>query len=216
MFGLLNGRYYWKTMRKWVDRYVQSCAECQRSRKNRHPSFGVLRPLPVQEKPWEDISIDFVTGLPECEGYDAIWVVVDRWSKMRHFIPCRTTVDARGVAEMFLREVVRLHGLPKMIISDRGPQFAAMFWKRLCEQLGVDRWLSMTFHRQTDGQTERMNASMEQFLRIFTSYQQDDWVQWLPLAECAANNGTSETTKCSAFFAVRGVDPPDDIRMYDK
>jgi hypothetical protein len=108
---------------------------------------------------------------------------------------------------MFLREVVRLHGLPKTIISDRGPQFAAVFWERLCEQLGANQPLSTAFHPQTDGQTERMNASMEQYLRIFTSHQQDDWVQWLPLAECAANNGSSETTKCSAFFAVTGTDP---------
>ena len=145
-FDLLSRQYYWKTTRKQVDRYVRSCAECQRSRTGRHASFGVLRPLPVAEKPWEDISMDFVTVLPECEGYDAIWVVVDRLSKMRHFVPCRTTVDARGLAAMFLREVVRLHGLPKTIVSDRGPQFAAAFWKRICERLGIDRRLSTAFH----------------------------------------------------------------------
>ena len=206
-FDLLSRQYYWKTMRKQVDRYVRSCAKCQKSRTSRHASFGVLRPLSVRNKPWEDISMDFVTGLPECEGHDAIWVVVDRLSKMRHFVPCKTTINARGLAEMFLKEVVRLHGLPRTIISDRGQQFAAVFWKRLCERLGVDRRLSTAFHPQTDGQTERMNASMEQYLRIFTSHQQDDWVQWLPLAEFAANNGTSETTKCSAFFAVTGADP---------
>jgi transposase InsO family protein len=224
-FELLSRHYYWKTMRKQVDRYVRNCAECQKSRTGRHTSFGVLRPLPVPETPWEGISMDFVTGLPECEGYDAIWVVVDRLSKMRHFVPCRTTIDARGLAEMFLKDVVRLHGLPKTIISDRGPQFAAVFWKRLCERLGVDRRLSMAFHPQTDGQTERMNASMEQYLRIYTSHQQDDWVQWLPLAEFAANNAMSEATKCSAFFAVSGTDPrmtfeeaasePADSRMVD-
>jgi hypothetical protein len=137
-FNLLSRQYFWKTMRKQVDRYVRSCAECQKSRTCRHASFGVLRLLPVPEKPWEDISMDFVTGLPECEGYDAIWVVVDRLSKMRHFVPCKTTVDARGLVEMFLKEVVRLHGLPRTIISDRGPQFAAVFWRRLCERLGVD------------------------------------------------------------------------------
>lgn len=194
-------------MRKQVDRYVPSCAECQMSRTSRPASFGVLRPLPVPEKPWEDISLDFVTGLPECEGYDAIWVVVDRLSMMRHFVSCKTTVDARGLAEMFLKEVVRLHGLPRTVISDRGLQFAAVFWKRWWERLGVDRRLSTAFHPQTDGQTERMTASMEQYLLIFTSHQQDDWVQWLPLAEFAANNTTSEATKCSAFFVVSGVDP---------
>jgi len=132
-FYLLSRQYYWKTMRKQVDRYVRSCAECQKFRTSRHAGFGVLRPLPVPEKPWEEISMDFVTRLPECEGYDAIWVVVDRLSKMRHFVPCQATVDAPGLAEMILKGVVRLHGLPRTIISDRGPQFAAMFWRRLCE-----------------------------------------------------------------------------------
>jgi hypothetical protein len=151
--------------------------------------------------------MDFVTGLPEWEGYDAIWVVVDRLSKMRHCVPGKTTIDARGLAEIFLKEVVRLHGLPTIVISDRGPQFAAVFWKRLCERLGVDRQLSTAFHPQTNKQTERMNPSMEQYLRIFTSHQQNDWVQWLPLPEFAANNGTSKATKCSVFFGVTGADP---------
>jgi hypothetical protein len=151
--------------------------------------------------------MDFVTGLPECEGYDAIWVVVNRLSKMRHFVPFHTTIDARGLAEIFLKEVVRLHVLLKTIISDRGPQFAAVIWKRICEWLGINRRLSTAFHPQTDGQTERINSSMEQYLRIYTSHQQDDWVQWLPLAEFAANNTTSEATKFSAFFAISGTDP---------
>jgi len=163
--------------------------------------------LSVPEKPCEDFSIDFVVELPECEGFDAIWVVVDRLLKMRHFIPCHTTIDAVGMAKLFLREIVRLHGLPATIVSDRGPQFASTFWGQVCCCLGIDRRLSTAFHLQTDGQTERMNASMEQYLRVFVNYQQDDWVQWLPLAEFAANNGVSETTKCTPFFAVQGTNP---------
>jgi len=116
-------------------------------------------------------------------------------------------MDARGLVEMFLKEVVRLHGLPRTVVSDRGPTFAAIFWKRLCQWLGMDVRLSTAFHPPTDGQTERINASIEHYLWIFTSLQQDDWVQWLPLAEFAVNIGTSQTTKCSAFFAVTGVDP---------
>jgi len=144
---------------------------------------------------------------------------------MRHFVPCRTTVDARRLADMFLSDVVRQHGLPRMIISDQGPQFAAMFWKRSCERFGIDQRLSTMFHPQTDGPTERMNVSMEPYLRIFTSQQQDDWVQWLPLAEFAAHNGTSEATRCSELFAVTGahprmtfedaIDDPGDSRIVD-
>jgi len=206
-FDLLDRQYYWNDMRKQVDQYVRNCHSCQRSRSSRHSTFGVLRPLPVPEKPWEDISMDFVVGLPECEGFDAIWVVVDRHSKMHHFIPCHTTIGAVEMARLFLREVVRLHGLPATIVSDRGPQFASTFWGQICSHLGIDRRLSTAFHPQTDGQTEQMNASMEQYLRVFVNHQQDDWVQWLPLAEFAANNGVSETTKCTPFFAVQGTDP---------
>jgi hypothetical protein len=202
-------------MRKQVDRYVRNCAESQKSRTGRHAKYGVLQPLSVSEKPWQDISMDFETELPECEGYDAIWVVVDRLSKMRHFIPCQTTVDARGLAEMFIKEVVLLHGLPRIIVSDRGPQFAAVFWKLLCDKLGIERRLCTVFHPETDGLTEKANASMEQYLRVFTSYQQDDWVRWLALAEFVANNAISETIKCSPFFAVTGMDPRITFEMMD-
>ena len=150
--------------------------------------------------------MDLVVRLPECEGFDAVWVVVDRLSKMRHFITCYTTIDAVGLAKLFLREVVRLHGLERTIVSDRGPQFASIFWGQICTRLGIDRRMSTAFHPQTDGQTERMNAGMEHYIRVFVNHQQDDWVQWLPLAEFAANKGVSESTKCTPFFAVQGVD----------
>ena len=125
---LLDGEYYWKDTRKQVDQYVRNCERCQRSRTSRHATFGVLRPLSIPEKPWEDNSIDFVVGLPECEGFDAIWVVVHRLPKMRHFIPCHTMIDAVELTRLFSREVVHLHGLPATIVSDRGPQFASTLW----------------------------------------------------------------------------------------
>jgi transposase InsO family protein len=139
--------------------------------------------------------MDFVAVLPECEGFDPVWVVVDSLSKMRHYIPCHTTRAAIGLAKLFLREVVRLPGLPRTIVSDRGPQFASTFWGQVCSRLGIDPRLSTAFHPQTDGQTERMNAAMEQYLRVFVNHQQDGWVQWLPRAEFAANNGVYESTK---------------------
>jgi len=194
-------------MRKQVDQYVRNCHSCQRSRTSRHATFGVFRPVSVPEKPWEDISRYFVVGLPECEGFNAVWVVVDRLSKMRHCIPIHTTIDAIGLAKLFLRQVVRPQGLPKTIVSDRGPQFTSTFWGQICNRLGIHRRMSTAFHPQTDGQTELMNAGMEQYLRVFINHQHDDWVQWLPLAEFAANNGMPESTKCTPLFAVLGVDP---------
>jgi len=151
--------------------------------------------------------MDFVVGLPECESFDAICVVVDRLSKMRHIIPCHTTIDAIEMAELFGLEIVRLDGLPATIVSDQGPKLASTFWGLICSRLGIDRRITTAFPPQTDGQTERMNAGMEPYLRVFVNHQQDDWVQWLAWAEFAANNGTSETTNCTHIFAVEGVDP---------
>jgi len=151
--------------------------------------------------------MDFVTGLPWSNGNDAIWVVVDRLTKMRHLVPCRTTIDAPSLADLFLDNIWKHHGLPLTIISDRGPQFAAEFWGTVCRRLKIDRRLSTAFHPETDGQTERVNGIMEQYLRSYVNYQQDDWCQWLPMAEFMGNNHASETTGTSPFFANYGYDP---------
>jgi transposase InsO family protein len=204
---LLKRSYHWPKMYQDVDRYVRNCHTCQRSRTAWHAPYGILRPLPIPDRPWQDISMDFVTGLPWSDGCDAIWVVVDRLTKARHLVPCRTNVDANDLADLFITHVFRLHGLPDSIVSDRGPQFAAAFWKRLCDRLGIDRRLSTAFHPETDGQTERMNSVMEQYLRAHVSYLQEDWARWLPLAEFAANNQASESTGSSPFFGTYGFDP---------
>ena len=115
--------------------------------------------------------MDFVTGLPWSDGFDAIYVVVDRLTKMRHFIPCRQTTSAQDLADLFLQGIFRLHGLPKSIVSDRGPQFVAAFWKRMCKRLGIDQNLSTAYHPETDGLTERVNAVIEQYLRSYVNYQ---------------------------------------------
>src|SRR5690606_10213367 len=140
-------------------------------------------------------------------GKDCILNVVDRLTKQRHLIPCTTDIDARGTADLFIEHVFKLHGLPSTIVSDRGPQFASAFWKRLCERLGIDPRLSTAFHPQTDGQTEVFNAVMEQFLRCFVNYHQDNWVSLLPLAEFSSNNHVSESIGVSPFFANYGYDP---------
>jgi transposase InsO family protein len=150
--------------------------------------------------------MDFVTGLPECEGFDAILVVVDRLTKMRQFTACRTDCSAEDLTNLFIRDIFRLHGLPAVVVSDRGPQFASMFWARVCKSLQIDRRMSTAFHPQMDGQTEITNAAMEQYLRAYVSYQQDNWVSWLPMAEFAANNLDSETTRLPPFFPNYGND----------
>jgi transposase InsO family protein len=157
--------------------------------------------------------MDFVVGLPESDGFDAIWVVVDRLTKQRHFAPCTTTIDATGLADLFLNNVFKLHGLPNSIISDRGTQFASDFWGHLCHCLGIAPRLSTAFHPETDGQTERINASMEEYLRGYVNYLQDDWAKLLPIAEFVGNNQISAATGASPFYATAGQDPRVDFEL---
>jgi transposase InsO family protein len=210
---LLTRKYYWPSMRKDVDRFVRNCHTCRRTKSTRHAPYGVLRPLSVPERPWQHISVDFVTGLPRSKDFDAICVVVDRLTKQRHLIPCTTTITAEGLADLFCDRVFRYHGLPETIISDRGPQFASRFWNHLCACLKIDPRLSTAFHPQTDGQTERVNAVVEQHLRAYVTYLQDDWVDYLFLAEFAGNNHISDTTSLSPFFANLGYHPRYDFEL---
>ncbi|KAI0992280.1 hypothetical protein K3495_g15906, partial [Podosphaera aphanis] len=194
-------------MRDYIAKYVRNCHTCQRSKPNNHGKFGVLRPLPIAQQPWQEVSMDFVTGLPVSKGCDAILVVVDRLSKMRHLIACKITTTSEDLAELYLQHVWKLHGLPTHITSDRGTQFTAHFWKNLCKHLNIEARMSTAFHPETDGQTERFNAVMEQYLRSYVSYQQDDWVKWLPMAEFAANNHISTSTQVTPFLANYGFHP---------
>jgi len=155
--------------------------------------------------------MDFITGLPWSNGNDAIWVVVDWLTKMRHLLPCLTTIDAPSLADLFLDNIWKHDRLPLTIISHRGPQFDAEFWGTICRRLKIDRRLSTAFHPETDGQTERVNGIMEQYLRSYVNYQQDDWYQWLRMAEFMGNYHASETTISSPFFANYGYDPSMDF-----
>ena len=206
-YDLLSRSYYWPGMLAFVERWIRNCHSCRRANPSREAHQGVLRPLPIPDRPWQHISMDFITHLPASQGYDAIFVVVDRLTKMRHLMPCKGSCDAEGTARLFLQYVWKIHGLPTTIVSDRGPQFVSQFWKHLNEQLQIRGLLSTAVHPQTDGQTERFNAVLEQYLRSYVSYLQDDWALWLPLAEFAANSWKSETTGMSPFFANYGFHP---------
>src|SRR5258706_6197675 len=190
-----------------VNRYIKNCHTCQRSRTSRHAPYGTLRPLPIPQSAWQDISMDFVTGLPWSKGKNAILVVVCRLTKMRHLIACWATITAEELACLYTKYVARIHGLPQSIVSDRGSVFTSKFWRALCALWKVQIRLSTAFHPQTDGQTEKLNAVMEQYLRCYINYLQDDWAEWLLCAEFAANNQASETTGISPFFANYHYDP---------
>jgi len=164
-------------------------------------------PNSIPEKPWTHISADFITKLPLAQGYDSILVVVDRLTKIVHFIPTTEKMSAEGLARLFRDNVWKLHSLPKSIISDRGPQFAAGLMRELNEMLGIKSKLSTVFHPQTDRQTKRINQELEQYLRMFIDHRQEQWSEWLGTAEFAYNNKVHSSTRISPFKANYGQDP---------
>ena len=204
---LLTRNYWFPGIKSFVKDYVNSCFLCQQAKVPRHLRHGELAPLPVPTSPWKGLSCDFITDLPISNGYDSILVFVDRMTKMSHFIPCLKTTSAPEFAQLFVSYIVKLHGLPDSIVSDRGSIFTSNFWSTLASILQIDPRKSTSFHPQTDGQTERMNQTLETYIRIFCSYEQDDWFNLLPLAEFVYNNSTQESTKMSPFFANYGFNP---------
>ncbi|KAK4684314.1 putative transposase, partial [Tremellales sp. Uapishka_1] len=204
---LIKRNYWWSGMKNDIHAFVDTCDLCQRTKTRRHKPYGLLKSLPVPPHPWSSISMDFIEQLPPSNEYDAILVVVDRLTKMAIFIPSSTTVTAMDVADHYVTHVFSKHGLPNDIISDRGSEFTSSFWKSLASNLGIQSNFSTAFHPQTDGQTERVNQSLEQYIRLYTNYKQSDWSKWLPLAEFAYNNTPHSTTTISPFMANKGFDP---------
>ena len=151
--------------------------------------------------------MDFITDLPASHGKTVIWVVVDTFSKQAHFIPYATIPTAPKLATLFLQHVYRLHGLPKRILSDRGVQFVSKFWRTLLKELGVEQALTSGYHPESNGQTERVNQVLEQYVRCFINYQQMDWVDLFPMAEFAYNNTVHSSIGMTPFWVVYGVDP---------
>ena len=204
---LVSRNYYWPQMRQYIIRYLKTCDVCARNKTPRHKPHGTLHPLPIPPTAWSSVSMDFIVELPESNGFNAILVCVDRFTKMAHFCPTTTNITSEGTADLYLRYVFKLHGLPTDIVSDRGTQFVSRFSKRLYELCKIKHNKSTAYHPQSDGQTERVNQVLEQYLRIFCDYQQDDWNELLPLAEFSYNNAQHASTLVSPFFANYGINP---------
>ena len=206
-YSLLSDHFYWPKMRRDVERFVQRCTTCHKAKSKLNP-HGLYTPLPVPNAPWEDISMDFVLGLPRTKrGRDSVFVVVDRFSKMAHFIPCHKSDDASHVADLFFREAVRLHGVPMTIVSDRDVKFMSYFWKTLWAKLGTKLLFSTTCHPQTDGQTEVVNRTLSMLLRTMIKKSLREWEDCLPHVEFAYNRAVHSTTKMCPFEVVYGFKP---------
>ena len=203
---LVTHNFWWPGITKEVKRYVERCDACQRNKNRTEQLAGKLMPNSIPDKSWTHISADFITKLPLAQEYDSILVVVDRLTKMTHFIPTMEKTLAEGLARLFRDNMWKLHRLPESIISDRGPQFAAGLIKKLNGMLEIESKLSMAFHPQTDGQTKRVNQELEQYLRMFIDHRQEQWPEWLGTAEFAYNNKAHSSTKTSLFKANYGQD----------
>ena len=198
---LLHRNYYWPNMQGFVKKYVRLCDTCKRSKSSKFKKQDVLWQLPVPDQNWQNISIDFITGIPAVKGANAICNIINRLSKEYHHIATDQEIDAERPADLFVHHVWKFHGLPKFIISDCGIRFVNDFWKFLCKRLSISVRLSNAWHPKTDGQSKQLNRVIQQYLRAYVNYLQDDWPDWLPLAEFTGNNTKSENTKVSPFFA---------------
>jgi hypothetical protein len=180
--------------------YIRSYLECQKDKATRHKPYGLLSPLELPYVPWTSIAMDFITDLPLSEDCDQLWVIVDRFTKMAHFIPLKKDQKkVEHLVKVFAREIWRFHGIPTDIISDRDSQFTSTEWKQFLGILGVRPRMSTSFHPQTDGQTERINQTIEAYLRSFINYEMDNWVGLLPMAEFAYNNSVTQATGMLPF-----------------
>ena len=175
MVELVTRNYWWPGVTRDVGKYMEECDSCQRMKNRTEELAGKLKLSEVPQKTWTHLTVDFITKLPVVAGKDAILVVCDRLSKMTHFVATTEGTLAEGLARLFRDNVWKLHGLPESVVSDRGPQFAAELMKELNRMLGIKTKLLTAFHPQTDGQTERMNQELEQYLWFFIEHRQKDW-----------------------------------------
>jgi hypothetical protein len=210
---LIQRNYSFPGMKAKISSYVKKCVHCQKNKHSTHAPYGEMQKLELPGQPWEDISMDFITGLPESKdpvtglSYDGITNVVCRLTKAAEFVPYRKDYTAEQLGHSICDRVIRHHGMPKTIISDRDKLFTSNYWATLMAAIGTQRKLSTSFHPETDGQTERTNRTLKQYLRTYVNHRQDNWVSLLPMAQIAYNNKVSESTGKTPFFANHGRHP---------
>jgi len=194
--------FYWKGLKSADEDFVKQCQICQQVKHlNSHPA-GLVQPLPIPEGAWQDLSMDFIEGLPKSEGYEVILVVVDRFTKYAHFITVKHPFTAPTIARAVFDNVIKLHGMPKTIVSDRDKVFTSVFWKELFRLLGTTLMFSSAYHPQTNGQTERVNQCLEMYLRCLVYDTPKKWKSMLAQEEFWYNSTFHFSLGCSPFQAL--------------
>jgi hypothetical protein len=205
MYHDLRSLYWWTRMKREIAKYISEYDTCQRVKASHLKVASTLQPLPIPSWKWEDICMDFIVGLPNTSRHhDSIWVIVDRLTKTAHFLMVHTTHKTEKYVEIYINQIVRLHGIPKTIVSDRGALFVARFWEQLQKSLGTTVIRSSTYHPQTDGQTERVNQILEDMLQACVLHYGKNWDKCLSLAEFSYNNSYQSSLKMAPFVALYG------------
>ena len=205
---LVTRYFYWKGMREMIHKYISECQQCQQNKFSTQSKLGLLHPIKSPDTPWHTITMDLITKLPKTtSGYDCIVVYVDKLTKMVHYVPTTTDISGEQLAKLTIDNVVKLHGIPIKIISDRDPRITSGFWTSFWEKMGTKSKLSTAFHPQSDGQTERANRTLLEQLRNYVNHFQNDWDQYLSMCEFANNNSVSTSTGYSPMYLNSGFHP---------
>jgi len=211
---LVQRLYWWPAIQADVQAYVTTCPGCQANKASSKKPSGVAQSLPTPDRPWQRVSLDWMTGFCVTKhGFDSILVVVDYLTKLAHFIPTHKDASAEEVAQLLRRELFRLHGLPQVLVSDRDSRLVGNYMQNLFKTLGINHTPSTAYHPQTDGQTERMNRVIQEMLRNYVSPTHDDWDEYLDIAEFAYNNAYHESLKTTPFRLSCGFDPRTPAQM---
>ncbi|KAA3473726.1 reverse transcriptase [Gossypium australe] len=205
MYGDLRKQFWWPGLKREVTEFVGKCLTCQQVKAEHQLPSGLLQLVKIPQWKWERITMDFVSGLPLTPSKkDAVWVIVDRLTKSAHFIPVRVDFSLQKLAKLYVSEIVRLHGVPVSIISDRDPRFTSRFWKALHQALGTRLDFSTAFHPQSDGQSKRVIQILEDMLRGCVLDFSGSWEEYLPLAEFAYNNSYQASIQMAPYEALYG------------
>ena len=205
----LQELFFWPTMNKDAEAYASTCDVCQKIKTDHRAKMGALRPAHIPSRPFSTVSMDMITGLPASgeQGFTAILVIVDKLTKFAIIIPTHSTLSQEGFAKLFVEKVVDVYGLPEVIISDRDKRWATIFWKSVVANYGSVMALSSAHHPQTDGQTEILNATIEQMLRAYVSSDKETWANWLSVLAYSYNSSVHSSTKYSPNFLLMGYNP---------